>query len=340
MQSNANIFSTIMKKTFFTQLLKPVGLIAVLTTGAVLFFSFSLLNKDKKEQQTSKTQLAQQQPTMSPKENQFAEQNTTAIGDTLPYRDAIDPNKIPSSNSPALTESPTQLQEATMAKNTTFDGGGTIPFSIDKSTNLNARNLGGSTMPIQTQQMRISQNAKSSTSTVVDFEAENTGEGNPYTVKYSYEMNKTADGHTEIELKAFMDPMDMNFSDRIKLTSDAQMVIMPKGLEVGDELNDAEGTFVMTIPGVPDFKKKYEVSLLNRKITEVSTKTINGKKYNAYKHTYYYLNKSYFNGKLDGTKYHNVSEWYVESIGIIDQERSGTNERGERKEIIKSKSQF
>ncbi len=195
-------------------------------------------------------------------------------------------------------------------------------------------------IPKTSQRIQLNQLRKSATSTLVDFQVENSGEGNPYKVNYSYEMNKTSNGDTQIELKAFLDPLDLYFDESLKFSGDGQMVTMPKDLSVGQNLTDVSGTFTLKIPNVSSFNKKYEVTLTNRKITEEGMKTVNGQQYKAFKHTYYYTNKSFFNGDLECTKYHKVTEWYIESIGLIEQQRSGTNERSDRIELVKNTSRF
>lgn len=310
-----------------------LGLFVVLSLCVVLILSFTFVSDS--EEVAPQTQSVDASISMFQDETEFSSA-TLSLESIQHYNNSV-LDSIPAFSKKLPYQELKTQAEAKRTHNPAPREEGIRLSDINFGDNLNTKRA---SIPKTSQRIQLSQQRRSATSTVVDFRAENNSGGNPYTVNYAYEMNKASNGDTEIELKAFLAPLDMYIDENLKMTDDGQMVTMPKDLTLGQQLPDVAGTFKLQIPNVPSFDKKYEVTLSNRKIEEVATKTVNGQNHKAYKHSYYYLNKSYLNGKLDCTKYHKVTEWYVESIGLIEQQRSGTNERGEHRELIKSSSDF
>lgn len=195
-------------------------------------------------------------------------------------------------------------------------------------TSANATSTAEHTMADNTDTGKVSLSLSSKKGNVsyITYVYEKSSLPNPYTVKHEYKIQNEQDGGQSVALDAFMDPLDIYLDKSVELVYSGNELKFPKNITKGQSLNNVTGNYTLTIPGVDNFKKNYNVSLTNVIVNAITTKKVNGNTYDAYEISFNYLNKSSFNGSNDSTKRHSVQGYFIPSLGFVQTERSGTND--------------
>ena len=89
-------------------------------------------------------------------------------------------------------------------------------------------------------------------------------------------------------------------------------------------LPDAKGTFILKLLATNNTFLTYEVSVTNRKFISAGNIPLNGKIYEAYKHSYDFVQKTYLVTNTILSEYRDaVEEIYIVGFGLVNQKRQG-----------------
>lgn len=160
----------------------------------------------------------------------------------------------------------------------------------------------------------------------IDFQYEKQALPNPYTVNHSYDILTLEDGSFVIDVDAFMDPLDVYLAETVQLEYTGGKFVLPSNILGQESFDNVTGSYTLTIPGVDDFNKRYDIQLNNITLSPTSKKNVNGQEYDAYKMSFDYVNSSSFNGTEDATKRHSVKGYLIPTLGFIQTERVGIND--------------
>ena len=123
-------------------------------------------------------------------------------------------------------------------------------------------------------------------------------------------------------------PITVGRDKSIKLIKDAytgDKIIIPNQFANNHEFPALSGFFTLKAIAKNDTLLTYHVSITNRKFTKKENIILNGKTYEAYTHTYNFVQKTFLDGNrpLSETA-ETVEETYLVGYGIVCQERQGT----------------
>lgn len=148
---------------------------------------------------------------------------------------------------------------------------------------------------------------------------------NPVSITYNYHIEALSPLYYALDMRAVLPPLSLHIDTNIiNISYNGDKVIMPN-YWVGDTLLlDAKGTFILTQKGTRDTLLSYYVSIKNRKFLKKDAIKVGAKTYEAYTHTYHFLQKSFSKNNELLHEYEDiVEETYLEGCGLVNQKRQG-----------------
>jgi hypothetical protein len=148
---------------------------------------------------------------------------------------------------------------------------------------------------------------------------------NPLFITYAYEIEKLPSGDFAMDMQAAMPPFSLYIdTNAIQLFYTGNNIILPNQLTNNQEFSDVSGVFLLKRIAKNDTLLTYHVSITNRKFVKKGNITLNGKTYEAYSHTYDFIQKSFLkDNRLLSEAEENVAETYLVGCGLVNQIRSG-----------------
>ena len=149
---------------------------------------------------------------------------------------------------------------------------------------------------------------------------------NPLFITYAYMIEKLPSGDFAMDMQAAMSPLSLYIdTNAIQLSYTGDKIIIPNQFANNHEFPALSGFFTLKAIAKNDTLLTYHVSITNRKFTKKENIILNGKTYEAYTHTYNFVQKTFLDGNrpLSETA-ETVEETYLVGYGIVCQERQGT----------------
>lgn len=148
---------------------------------------------------------------------------------------------------------------------------------------------------------------------------------NPLFITYAYEIEKLPSGDFAMDMQAAMPPLSLYIdTNTLALSYIGDKIILPNHLLNENRLSDVNGAFSLKNTTTNSILLTYEVAVTNRQFTKKGNITLNGKTYEAYTHTYSFVQKTFLDGNTPFYEWQDtVEETYLVGYGIVNQKRQG-----------------
>lgn len=147
---------------------------------------------------------------------------------------------------------------------------------------------------------------------------------NPLSFSYSFGMAKTNKDSVAMDIQAVMPPSALYLdTNALQLSYIGDKIILPNKPGTSTQLLNVNGLCVLRKKVDNGVLISYEISLTNRKFLKTESITLNGKIYEAYKHTYDYEQKTFSKTNIIIAEVKEaVEEIYVVGYGLVNQTRN------------------
>ena len=157
----------------------------------------------------------------------------------------------------------------------------------------------------------------------VDYFFETSSASNPYSVSYSYNINKKEDNTLEVDLKSALEPDHLRIDEQTELRFDGDKLVFPADLNIGQSLEEANGIFSL-YKKEGKFLLSMELKIFNRKVVSKETISIDGNSVEAFVISYDYIMTKHNSFDLPIQKAeHKVHEYFIPGLGVVSQNREG-----------------
>lgn len=147
---------------------------------------------------------------------------------------------------------------------------------------------------------------------------------NPLIVNYDFDITKIDLDNYEMNIKAAMPFQSLYISSDLETIYEGTHLTYPNMPKVDEILPSAKGELKLQSKANNSHFLSYEIEVNNRKILKKENLSINGKNYEAYIHTYVFIQKTVLkNGQITSILEESVTEWLVPNHGLVKQDRVG-----------------
>ena len=158
--------------------------------------------------------------------------------------------------------------------------------------------------------------------TRVNYNFQNTRKVNPYNVSYDYVITHSDKGEF-IELKSFLNDLDLRFEKNVKLNFEGEEVFYPSNLVEGMKLENVNGKFTISIPHI-ESKVFYDVKMKNREVIRKEEITLNSEMHTAFVIVYEFELEKYAGDEVLSKTNEKITDWFVSDFGNVERQRTGT----------------
>ena len=146
---------------------------------------------------------------------------------------------------------------------------------------------------------------------------------NPLSYSYSFGMAKINTDSVSIDIQAAMPPSALYLdTNALQLSYIGDKIILPNKPSINSMLANVNGTCTLRKIADNGVLISYEISLTNRKFLKTENITLNGKTYEAYKHTYDCYQKTLAKtNRIIAESSEAVEEIYILGYGLVNQTR-------------------
>lgn len=140
------------------------------------------------------------------------------------------------------------------------------------------------------------------------------GEFNPYDLSASYTVSKTSE-KIEIDLKSVIHPMNLEANSNTQITSLGDKIDLPNTLNVGQKLENKNGSLTFVIN--ENATKRINIEVKNRNVIAKENITVNELEYETYQLNYTVITQKFYNDVLFETTTENIQEWILPGVGFL-----------------------